>query len=112
MSRYIESDERVREEFFLSSIAGRFFSDFFFSDLSISIRFFFREWSTVQQMIKEHQEFHQYFYECPEDIPWIDYDFGENNGSKIPYEVLETPEAETVFKNHVNALQQEQRRLE
>ncbi|XP_048511916.1 rho GTPase-activating protein 190 isoform X3 [Athalia rosae] len=70
------------------------------------------EWSTIQQLIKDHPDFHQYFYECPEDIPWIDYDFGENNGSKIPYDVLETPEAETVFKNHVNALQQEQRRLE
>ncbi|XP_053593266.1 rho GTPase-activating protein 190 isoform X1 [Microplitis demolitor] len=70
------------------------------------------EWSTVQQFIKEHPDFHQHFYECPEDISWIDYDFGENNTTKIPYEVLETPEAETVFKNHINALQQEQRRLE
>ncbi|KAI4504260.1 hypothetical protein M0802_000731 [Mischocyttarus mexicanus] len=70
------------------------------------------EWSSVQQCIKEHPDFHRYFYECPEDIPWIDYDFGENNSTKIPYDVLETPEAETVFKNHVNALQQEQRRLE
>ncbi|XP_058794856.1 rho GTPase-activating protein 190 isoform X2 [Phymastichus coffea] len=70
------------------------------------------EWSNVQQYIKEHPEFDRYFYECPEDIPWIDYDFGENKTSKIPYDVLETPEAETVFKNHVNALQQEQRRLE
>ncbi|XP_032451674.1 rho GTPase-activating protein 190 isoform X7 [Nasonia vitripennis] len=70
------------------------------------------EWSNVQQYIKEHPDFDRYFYECPEDIPWIDYDFGENNTSKIPYDVLETPEAETVFKNHVNALQQEQRRLE
>ncbi|XP_014212996.1 rho GTPase-activating protein 190 [Copidosoma floridanum] len=70
------------------------------------------EWSNVQQFIKEHPDFDRYFYECPEDIPWIDYDFGENNTSKIPYDVLETPEAETVFKNHVNALQQEQRRLE
>ncbi|XP_033214904.1 rho GTPase-activating protein 190 isoform X3 [Belonocnema kinseyi] len=70
------------------------------------------EWSTIQQYIKEHPDFHQYFYECPEDIPWIDYDFGENNTSKIPYDVLETSEAETVFKNHINQLQQEQRRLE
>ncbi|XP_025993656.1 rho GTPase-activating protein 190 isoform X3 [Solenopsis invicta] len=70
------------------------------------------EWSAVQQYIKAHPDFDQYFYECPEDIPWIDCDFGENNGTKIPYDVLETPEAETVFKNHINALQQEQRRLE
>jgi len=73
---------------------------------------FCREWSAVQQYIKTHPDFDQYFYECPEDIPWIDCDFGENNGTKIPYDVLETPEAETVFKNHINALQQEQRRLE
>ncbi|XP_044016185.1 rho GTPase-activating protein 190 isoform X3 [Aphidius gifuensis] len=70
------------------------------------------EWSTVQQFIKQHPDFDQHFYECPEDISWVDYDFGENNTTKIPYEVLETPEAETVFKNHINALQQEQRRLE
>ncbi|XP_026673427.1 rho GTPase-activating protein 190 isoform X4 [Ceratina calcarata] len=70
------------------------------------------EWSAVQQYIKEHPDFHQYFYECPEDKPWIDCDFDETNGTKIPYDVLETPEAETVFKNHINVLQQEQRRLE
>lgn len=82
--------------------------------LGIVLNEFFicREWSNVQQYIKEHPDFDRFFYECPEDIPWIDYDFGENNTSKIPYDVLETPEAETVFKNHVNALQQEQRRLE
>ncbi|KAJ8665241.1 hypothetical protein QAD02_006903 [Eretmocerus hayati] len=70
------------------------------------------DWSNVQQFIKEHPDSDRFFYECPEDIPWVDYDFGENNTSKIPYDVLETPEAETVFKNHINALQQEQRRLE
>uniref|UniRef100_A0ABD2W3P8 Rho GTPase-activating protein 190 n=1 Tax=Trichogramma kaykai TaxID=54128 RepID=A0ABD2W3P8_9HYME len=70
------------------------------------------EWTNVQHFIKTHPDFERYFYECPEDIPWVDYDFGENTTSKIPYDVLETPEAETVFKNHINALQQEQRRLE
>ena len=80
---------------------------FFFNET-----FLFRDWSSIQQYIKEHPESKQYFYECPEDMPWIDYDFGENKTSKIPYDVLETPEAETVFKNHINALQQEQQRLE
>lgn len=84
----------------------------YFYDGKLYFFFIAREWSTVQQFIKEHPDFHQYFYECPEDISWVDYDFGENNTSKIPYEVLETPEAEIVFKNHINALQQEQRRLE
>ncbi|XP_076668490.1 rho GTPase-activating protein 190 isoform X2 [Andrena cerasifolii] len=70
------------------------------------------EWSAVQQYMKEHPDFHQYFYECPEDISWIDCDFGDNNGTKIPYDVLETPEAANVFKTHTSMLQQEQRRLE
>jgi hypothetical protein len=37
-------------------------------------------------------------------------DMEEEN--RIPFDVLETAEAETVFKNHLNKLQQEQKRLE
>ncbi|XP_046406932.1 rho GTPase-activating protein 190 isoform X3 [Ischnura elegans] len=70
------------------------------------------DWPTVQQHIKEHPDFNQYFYECPEDIPWTECDFVDSSETRIPYEVLDTSEAETVYKNHVNALQQEQKRLE
>ncbi|XP_066996552.2 rho GTPase-activating protein 190 isoform X2 [Anabrus simplex] len=71
-----------------------------------------RDWPAVQLRIKEHPEFNQYFYECPEDIPWTECDMSDSGETRIPYEVLDTSEAETVYKNHVNALQQEQKRLE
>lgn len=72
----------------------------------------FRDWPAVQQRIKEHPDFNQYFYECPEDIPWTECDLNDSSETRIPFEVLDTSEAETVYKNHVNALQQEQKRLE
>ncbi|GLH15539.1 GTPase-activating protein CdGAPr [Gryllus bimaculatus] len=71
-----------------------------------------RDWPAVQLRIKEHPEFSQYFYECPEDIPWTECDLSDSSETRIPYDVLDTSEAETVYKNHVNALQQEQKRLE
>ncbi|XP_049781040.1 rho GTPase-activating protein 190 isoform X2 [Schistocerca cancellata] len=71
-----------------------------------------RDWPAVQLRLKEHPDFSQYFYECPDDIPWTECDLTDVSETRIPFEVLDTSEAETVFKNHVNALQQEQKRLE
>lgn len=65
----------------------------------------------MQQHIKEHIDFNQFFFECPEDMSWMELDETQDEG-RIPYDVLETIEAETVFKNHLNVLQQEQKRLE
>lgn len=46
-------------------------------------------------------------------MPWTEIEMAvENNDSRIPYDVLDTSDAETVYKNHVNVLQQEQKRLE
>ncbi|XP_026272441.1 rho GTPase-activating protein 190 isoform X2 [Frankliniella occidentalis] len=70
------------------------------------------DWPSVQQHIKDHPDFSQYFYECPDDLPWTEGDFDDPSETRIPFDVLDTTEAETVFKNHVNALQQEQKRLE
>lgn len=74
------------------------------------------DWPTVQQHIKEHPDFNHYFYKCPEDVPWTECEWDEDGDgtreTRIPYDVLDTGEAETVFKNHANALQQEQKRLE
>lgn len=71
----------------------------------------FRDWPLVQQHIKEHIDFNQFFFECPEDMSWMELDETQDEG-RIPYDVLDTIEAETVFKNHLNVLQQEQKRLE
>uniref|UniRef100_A0A1B6CUS5 Rho-GAP domain-containing protein n=1 Tax=Clastoptera arizonana TaxID=38151 RepID=A0A1B6CUS5_9HEMI len=74
------------------------------------------DWPTVQQHIKDHPDFNNYFYKCPDDVPWTEYDWDEDGDTtretRIPYDVLDTGEAETVFKNHANSLQQEQKRLE
>lgn len=76
----------------------------------------FRDWPTVQQHIKNHPDFNHYFYKCPEDIPWTELDWEEDGETsketRIPYDVLDTGEAETVFRNHANSLQQEHKRLE
>ncbi|XP_059469348.1 rho GTPase-activating protein 190 isoform X15 [Neocloeon triangulifer] len=69
------------------------------------------DWPLVQQHIKDHPDFNQYFFECPEDMSWMELDETQDEG-RIPYDVLDTIEAETVFKNHLNVLQQEQKRLE
>nr|CAD7452908.1 unnamed protein product [Timema tahoe] len=70
------------------------------------------DWPAVQLRIKEHPDFLQYFYECPEDVTWTECDLNDVSETRIPFDVLDTNEAETVFKNHVNALQQEEKRLE
>lgn len=71
------------------------------------------DWEVVQGQLKNHADFDQYFLE-PADVPWPELSDASDNedDQRVPFDVLDTPEAETVFKNHVNALQQEQKRLE
>jgi hypothetical protein len=46
-------------------------------------------------------------------MPWTECELeSDNEESRIPLDVLEISDAETVFKNHINVLQQEQKRLE
>ncbi|XP_025200481.1 rho GTPase-activating protein 190 isoform X1 [Melanaphis sacchari] len=76
------------------------------------------DWPTVQKHIKEHPDFNHYFYKCPDDIPWTECELelqeegSERDEKRIPCDVLETGEAESVFKNHANNLQLEQNRQE
>lgn len=70
------------------------------------------EWPSIQQYIKNHPNFAQYFFERPEDLPWSECIGEGNEETRIPFDVLDTPEAETVFKNYINVLQQEQKRME
>ncbi|CAH1109193.1 unnamed protein product [Psylliodes chrysocephalus] len=69
------------------------------------------DWPSIQQYLKSHPNFSQYFFERPEDLPWSEC-LDDNEETRIPFDVLDTSEAETVFKNYVNVLQQEQKRLE
>ncbi|KAK8391118.1 hypothetical protein O3P69_017042 [Scylla paramamosain] len=66
------------------------------------------DWLSIQQRISEHPEFDRYFLRCNEDIPWSENtDLLDSADTRIPFDVLDSNEAETVFKNHVNALQAE-----
>lgn len=71
------------------------------------------DWNAVRNYLKNHMEYDQYFFEC-DQAPWTDLsDVSDcEDETRIPFDVLDTSDAETVFKNHVNALQQEQKRLE
>lgn len=71
------------------------------------------DWNAVRDYLKNHIDYDQYFFEC-DQAPWMDLsDVSDcEDEQRIPFDVLSTSDAETVFKNHVNALQQEQKRLE
>lgn len=73
------------------------------------------DWENIQIFMRNHLDFDQYFFDSAEqNVSWMDLsdfsDYDEEN--RIPFDILDTPEAETVFKNHLNKLQQEQKRLE
>ncbi|XP_044766017.1 rho GTPase-activating protein 190 isoform X2 [Coccinella septempunctata] len=71
------------------------------------------DWQTVKCTLKQHEDFYQYFYECPEDIPWTECELeSDNEETRIPLNVLDTNDAETVFKNYINMLQQEKQQSE
>lgn len=71
------------------------------------------DWNAVRAFIKNHVDYEQFFFEC-DQAPWTDLsDVSDcEDEARIPFDVLSTADAETVFRNHVNALQQEQKRLE
>ncbi|XP_055603332.1 rho GTPase-activating protein 190 isoform X2 [Uranotaenia lowii] len=73
------------------------------------------DWQSIRGYFRNHVEYEQYFFDAVErGGSWAELsdmsDMEDEN--RIPFDILETPEAETVFKNHMNALQQEQKRLE
>ncbi|CAB4058760.1 ARHGAP5 [Lepeophtheirus salmonis] len=69
----------------------------------------------VKERIREHPDFDHWFIEYPEDTTWMEadlFDGGESTENRIPYDILEMPEAENVYKNHLNQLHANQKRLE
>lgn len=77
--------------------------------------YFVSDWPTVQRHLKEHPDFDSYFYKCDEEVICGsdgELDWQEDRGKRIPCHVLESGEAESVFKSHASALQQEQKKME
>ncbi|XP_019614422.1 PREDICTED: rho GTPase-activating protein 5-like isoform X5 [Branchiostoma belcheri] len=70
-----------------------------------------RTWPSVQNILQRQDQFEEWFVVLPDDMPWRESDHVDNLVDKrIPFDLLEMPEAETVFKNHVNKLQAAQKK--
>ncbi|CAH1393447.1 unnamed protein product [Nezara viridula] len=73
------------------------------------------DWPVVLQHIKDHPDFNNHFYKSGEESSWNETDWntpGDSRERRLPANILETSEAETVFKTHVLAFQQEQKKSE
>lgn len=69
-------------------------------------------WECARNYLQNHIEFDQYFYEFPQ-VSWTDFldmDVPDDE-TRIPFDVLETNEAETVFRNYLNSVQQDKKKI-
>ncbi|GFR73478.1 rho GTPase-activating protein [Elysia marginata] len=75
-----------------------------------------RGWNTIRRLIKEHPDFERHFVVLDEEdcSSWKQADsFLDNNTEhRIPYDLLNSAEAEMCFRNHLNELQAQQRKKE
>lgn len=49
---------------------------------------------------------------CGEGQTWKDCNWLDSDDKRLPFDLLKSSEAETTFKNHVNALQEQHKKLE
>ena len=69
-------------------------------------------WECARAYLRNHCEFDQYFIECPQ-ASWMELiDMEEvEDEARIPFDVLESAEAETVFRNYLNSVQQDKKKI-
>lgn len=70
------------------------------------------DWQSVRDMLRQHPDFNQYFLESPDEQPWQESDLVDSSETRIPFDLLDTAEAENCFEEHKAALDSEQRRKE
>ncbi|KAI1280709.1 Rho GTPase-activating protein [Halotydeus destructor] len=70
------------------------------------------DWITVKNLLKHHPDYDQYFLENPPHVLWYEVDLNETNDTRIPVDLLETPEAENYYYEHKRALESEDKRKE
>ncbi|XP_050409966.1 rho GTPase-activating protein 190 isoform X3 [Patella vulgata] len=74
-----------------------------------------RTWSVIQRYIKQHEDSSKYFVQVcdSEEDSWKDVDkFIDSYETRLPFDLLNTPEADTCFRNQLNELQVKQRKRE
>ncbi|XP_019844517.2 rho GTPase-activating protein 190 isoform X2 [Bactrocera dorsalis] len=69
-------------------------------------------WGNAKGILRSHPDFDRHFFECPQ-ASWTELvDMEETEDEvRIPFDVLDTPEAETIFRNYVNAVQQDKKKI-
>lgn len=68
-------------------------------------------WHEAQSVIRNRHDF-QYWFIILEQTPWDETDHIDNSDRRIPFDLLDTPEAERIYHNHVQHLLSEKRRGE
>lgn len=68
----------------------------------------------MKERVRAHPDFSHFFIEHQDDISWMEADLFnlEASENRIPFAILEMPDAETVFKNHLNRINVHQQILE
>ena len=62
--------------------------------------------------LQRQEFFGQYFFVIHDGCSWTDPVFLETKDDRIPSDLLQSQEAETVFRNHVQILRLEHRKME
>lgn len=77
---------------------------------------FQRGWNTIRRLIREHPDFDRHFVIISEEgcTSWRQSDdfLDDTEETRIPFDLLNTAEAEMCFRNHLNELQAQHRKQE
>jgi hypothetical protein len=69
-------------------------------------------WDEVRQKLRDHPDYDQYFIDNPPHIEWHELDLFSVGETRIPWDLLSTPEAESSFVEYARELEGEDRRRE
>ncbi|KAG1685818.1 Rho GTPase-activating protein 190 [Nymphon striatum] len=70
------------------------------------------DWDTIKLKMQHHPDFSRYFLDDPDEGLWHESKLVDSGDTRIPLNLLDSNEAITCFRNHVNSLQAEQKRVE
>ena len=63
-------------------------------------------------MIERREDFDTYFVRCLDGFAWFQTELLEGQDPRIPFDLLNSNEADDIFRNHVKTLRDEKRRME
>ena len=69
-------------------------------------------WEEVKDRLRSHPDYNQYFIDNPSHLEWYEMDLLASGETRIPWGLLQTPEAESCFIEYARELEGEDRRRE